>query len=157
MPATEPVSERSEGRRGAPAPTATPAPPRLRFHLGHHLKLLLVLNIFPLLAGIWMWWNLHTGKATLKEFSQESKTTLVIVLVAGVIFALTAWFVMPLARWLRDYPTWHLRRGPAWAWIIPTCSGWLAWLALSTAGMLACAATLMVAGLGLWHLFKLAA
>lgn len=152
MPGTEPSQERREARRSTPAPT----PPRLRFHLGHHLKVLLVLNILPILAGIWLWWNLHTGKATLREFSQESKTTLVIVLVAGAIFALTAWFVMPLARWLRDYPTWHLRRGPAWAWIIPTCGGWLAWIVLGTAGMLACAATLLMGGLGLWHLFKLA-
>jgi hypothetical protein len=60
---------------------------------------------------------------------------------------------MPVARWLRVYPTWHLRRGPAWAWIVPTCGGWLAWIALSLAGALAAAAALLVAGLGIWRLF----
>lgn len=132
------------------------SPPRLRLHLGYHLKLLLVLNLLPIIGGIWLAWQLHTGRATLREFSQESQTTLVIVVACGVVLALSSWFVMPVARWLRDYPTWHLRRGPAWAWIIPTCGGWLAWIALSTIGMLAAASAILVAGLGIWHLFVLA-
>ena len=140
---------RNEARREAPGEH----PPRLRLHLGHHLKVLLVLNVLPLLGGIWLWWQWREGRVTLRTISEESKSTLLVVLVAGVAFAVIAWLVMPVARWLRDYPTWHLRRGPAWAWIIPTCGGWLAWFALTTAGMLAAAAAILVAGLGIWHLF----
>lgn len=149
MPPDQVSNERNEPRRTAPSES----PPRLRLHLGHHLKVLLVLNVLPLLGAAYVWWQWREGRVTLRSFSEESKTTLIVVLVCGVAFAVISWFVMPLARWLRDYPTWHLRRGPAWAWIIPTCGGWLAWLALTAAGMLAAAAAILVAGLGIWQLF----
>ena len=143
--------QRSTARR-APAET----PPRLRLHLRHHLSLLLVLNILPITGALYVWWEWRAGRVTLRTMDEASRTTLVIVLLSGVAFAVIVWFIMPLARWLRDYPAWHLRRGPAWAWIIPTCSGWLAWAALTLAGALAAAAAVLVAGLGLWHLFKAA-
>jgi len=149
MPANRVTKERDETRRAAPSDT----PPRLRLHLGYHLKVLLVLNILPLLGAIWLWWQWRAGHVTMRSLSEESKTTLIVVLVSGVAFAVITWFIMPVARWLRDYPTWHLRRGPAWAWFIPACGGWLAWMALTTAGMLAAAAAILVAGLGLWNLF----
>jgi len=149
MPVDQMPKERGEPRRAAPSDT----PPRLRLHLGHHLKVLVVLNILPLLGAIWLWWQWRNGQMTLRSLSEESKTTLIIVLIAGIAFALISWFVMPVARWLRDYPTWHLRRGPAWAWFIPTCGGWLAWFALTAAGMLAAAAAILVIILGVWNLF----
>jgi hypothetical protein len=149
MPVDQVTKERGESRRATPSD----GPPRLRLHLGHHLKVLLVLNVLPLLGAIWLWWQWREGHVTMRSLSEESKTTLIVVLVSGIAFAVISWFVMPVARWLRNYPLWHLRRGPVWAWIIPTCGGWLAWFALTLAGMLAAAAAILVAGLGIWHLF----
>jgi hypothetical protein len=149
MAADPVVKERTEPRREV----ASDAPPRLKLNLGHHLKVLLVLNVLPILGVIYVWWQWRAGRVTLRSMNEESKTTLIVVLLSGVAFAVIVWFIMPVARWLRDYPTWHLRRGPAWAWIIPTCGGWLAWLTLSAAGMLAAAAAILVSGLGIWNLF----
>ena len=149
MPADQVSKERNETRRA----TSSDGPPRLRLHVGHHLKVLMALNVLPLFGLAWLWWQWRAGHVTMRSMSEESKTTLIVVLVCGIAFAVISWFVMPVARWLRDYPLWHLRRGPAWAWFIPTCGGWLAWFALTSAGMIAAAAAILVAGLGLWHLF----
>ncbi len=133
--------------------TPSDGPPRLRLHLGHHLKVLMMLNILPLVGGLYVWWQWRQGRVTWRAMSSESQSTLVVVVICGVAFAVIVWLVMPVARWLRDYPTWHLRRGPAWAWVIPAGGGWTAWLVLSLAGLLAAAAAVLLAGLGIWNLF----
>jgi hypothetical protein len=134
--------------------TTRGGPPRLNLHLLHHLKVLMLLNLLPLAGGLWLWWQWRAGHVTLRTLSGESLATVLVVVVCGAAFAVIMWFVMPLARWLRDYPTWHLRRGPAWAWIIPACGGWLAWAALSIAGLLAAAAAILVVLLGFWYLIS---
>jgi hypothetical protein len=148
-----PTGSDTDAPRDTRRPVTNDGPPRLRLHVMHHLKVLVLLNILPLLGCGYLWWQWSQGKLSMRSMTAESRTTLVVVLVCGVAFAVISWFVMPLARWLRDYPTWHFRRGPAWAWAIPTASGWLAWAALTMAGMLGAAAAILVAILGIWHLF----
>lgn len=147
--AKERAKEHPEPRRAL----ASDTPPRLNLNLGHHLKVLLVLNVLPLLGVLYLWWQWRAGRVTLRSMNEESKSTLIVVLLCGVAFAIIVWFVMPLARWLRDYPTWHLRRGPAWAWMIPTAGGWAAWILLSMAGILAATAAVLLAAIGFWQLF----
>lgn len=131
----------------------TNGPPRLQFHLLHHFKMMMMLNILPLIGGLYLWWNWRAGRVTMRSMSGESQSILIVVVVSGLAFAVIAWFVMPIARWLRDYPTWHLRHGPAWAWLIPTCGGWAAWIILSTAGILAAGLALFITAVGMWNLF----
>ncbi len=147
-----PVDPRNDQSKDTPKVTSQ-GPPRLRLHLMHHLKVLAVLNVVPLIGGLYVWWQMRQGRVTLRSMSSESQSTLVVVVVSGVAFAVIMWFIMPVARWLRDYPTWHLRRGPAWAWVIPAAGGWAAWIILSLAGILAAAAAVLLAGIGLWNLF----
>lgn len=123
-------------------------PPRLRLHVVHHLKLMLAFNVLPIVAGMWLTWQWHTGKMSLRVLSQEAKSSLIVVLATLVILAFNSWFFMPFARWLRDYAIWHLRRGPAWAWIIPTCGGWLAW----STSMVAQAVAIVVGFMEIWRL-----
>ena len=114
----------------------------------------MVLNVVPLIGGLYVWWQWRQGRVTMRSMSEESQSTLVVVVVSGLAFAVITWFIMPVARWLRDYPTWHLRQGPAWAWVIPAGGGWAAWIVLSLAGMLAAAAALLLAGIGIWNLLR---
>jgi hypothetical protein len=134
-----------------------PTPPRLRLHLAHHLKMLAMLNIIPLLGGLYLWWQYSQGKITLrKPISEESWITLFVVLIAGALFAVSCWFVLPIARWLRDNPAWHFRHGNRALWALPALGGWLAWLTLSFAGLAVAAICLVEAGRGIWTLFVLA-
>jgi hypothetical protein len=40
-----------------------------------------------------------------------------------------------------------------WAWFIPTCGGWAAWIILSLAGILAAGLALVISAVGIWNLF----
>jgi hypothetical protein len=147
-----PVADEASAR-----PVAPPAAPQLRFHLARHLKLLLILNILPLLTGLYLWWQYRQGRISLrKPISEESWLTLVVVVAAGAVFAATCWLVMPLARWLRDYPTWGFTHGNRLLWSLPLVGGWLTWLMLSATALIAAIACVVVAATGVMRLFELA-
>lgn len=142
-----------EPRRSAKKIATSNGPPRLQLHLLHHFKVMMMLNILPVIGGLYLWWNWREGRVTMRSMSGESQSILIVVVVSGLAFAVIAWFVMPIARWLRDYPTWHFRHGLAWVWLIPTCGGWAAWSILSLAGILAAGLALFITGVGIWNLF----
>lgn len=150
MPADQVSKERNEARRA----TASDGPPRLRLHVGHHLKVLMVLNVLPLFGVAWLWWQWRAGHVTLRSMSEESKTTLIVVLVCGITFAVIAWFVMPVARWLRDYPLWHVRHGASLLWWIPTALGAMAWCGLGLLGMVSALTALALLGTGIVRLLR---
>jgi hypothetical protein len=150
-----PTQPHADASRSAYRRENTDGPPRLRLHLMHHLKVLMLLNIVPLLGGLYLWWQWSQGKLSLSGMNEESRATMVVVLVCCVAFAVISWFVLPLARWLRDYPTWHIRRGPVWAWIIPTASGWLAWGVLSVVGIVGAAVSILICVIAIVHLFQI--
>lgn len=146
----EPTKERA-------AELTAPAAPQLRLHLGRHLKLLLILNVLPLLTGIYLWWQWRQGHLTLrKPISEDSWWTLVVVIVAGAVFAATCWLVMPVARWMRDYPAWGFAHGNRLWWSLPLIGGWLTWLTLSMTALIAVLACVVVAATGVMRLFELA-
>ncbi len=147
-----------EKRTAAPTRTTGQAdsPPRLRFHVLKHAKMLLLLNIMPIGCSIYLYWQWRIGNITFKTVSEESRTTGIAVILAGISFAVVCWFMMPIANWLRDYPTWHLRRSSPYIWLAPTIGGWMLWVVIGIAGILAGAGAVFVCVLGIWRLFRLA-
>ena len=147
-----------EKRTVAPTRTTGPteSPPRLRFHVLKHAKMLMLFNIMPIACSIYLYWQWRVGNITFKTVSEESRTTGIAVIVAGISFAVVCWFMMPVANWLRDYPTWHLRRSSPLVWLAPTIGGWMLWAVMGIAGILAGAVAVFVCVLGIWRLFRLA-
>jgi hypothetical protein len=140
----------------SPAQGQGGSPPRLRFHILHHAKMLMMLNILPIMCTIYLWWQYRAGNVTFKTISEESRTTALVVVVAGISFAIVCWFIMPIANWLRDYPTWHLRRSNSLIWIIPTVGGWMLWIIIGIVGIMAGGAAIIITVMGIWRLFSLA-
>ncbi len=137
-------------------PNTGGSPPRLRFHILYHFKMLLLLNIMPVACSIYLYWQYRAGNVTFKTISEESKTTAVAVVIAGISFAVVCWFIMPIANWLRDYPTWHLQKSRSLLWVFPTVGGWMLWTIIGICGILAGAAAVVIVALGIWRLFSLA-
>lgn len=142
-----------------PVAKETPAgahgkPPALNLRIGARLGMLAMFNIIPLIGGLWVWYQLGTGNATMRTpAGHEWLWISAIVLVACMIMALTSWMVMPIGRWLRDYPTWQFRNRSQLVWFVPAVAGWSAWLAIYLIGAATTLACVVVAGSGLWHLF----
>ena len=121
---------------------ASAGPPRLDLQLWRRAKLLLLLNVIPLLGGVAVaigWWQ---GRLHFKDGSRQSLLALAVVLIACLAFALAIWLVLPIAGWLRAYPLWHLRHRSLVLWLIPTVLGTLVSIALTLAGALAALAAL---------------
>jgi hypothetical protein len=129
-------------------------PPALSLHLTRRLGMLAMCNVIPLIGGLYVWYQVGSGHATLRtpaghEWMWISAT----VLVACLVLALTCWLVMPLARWVRDYPTWQFRHRAKLLWLVPMVGGWCGWLALYLLGAATTLACVVVVGTGLWHLY----
>jgi hypothetical protein len=135
---------------------AESSPPRLRFHVFKHAKMLLLFNILPIICSIYLFWQWRVGHITFRTISEESRATGAAVIVAGVSFAVVCYFLMPIAYWLRDNPTWHLRRSGSPRWILPTICGWMLWTIIGIFGILAAGAAVVVCVIGIWRLFSLA-
>lgn len=130
----------------------TGGPPRLDLQLWRRAKLLLLLNCLPLLGGVVVaigWWQ---GRLTIRPGSSASLTTLGILVGACLLFALAVWVVLPLARWLREYPLWRFRNGSGLVWILPAIAGTIAWIGIGLAGTVAALAALVLIGSGLVRL-----
>lgn len=141
-------------RSARPARTAAGGPPRLDLQLWRRARLLLLLNCIPLLGGLvalLSWWQ---GRITFKPLSTGSMTTIAILIGACIVFALAVWIVLPLARWLREYPLWRFRHGSRVLWLLPTALGTAAWLVLAIAGAIASLGALALIGVGLVRLLR---
>ena len=129
-------------------------PPRLDLRLWRRAKMLVLLNCLPLLVGGVIalgWWQ---GRLTLRAGSGQSLVALGAMLGACVLFAVAMWVLLPIARWLRDYPLWHVRNGSALRWFVPTVLGTLAWIGLGMAGIAAALAALALLGSGVIRLLR---
>ena len=116
--------------------------------------MLVLLNCLPLLVGGVIalgWWQ---GRLTLRAGSGQSLVALGAMLGACVLFAVAMWVLLPIARWLRDYPLWHVRNGSALRWFVPTVLGTLAWIGLGMAGIAAALAALALLGSGVIRLLR---
>jgi len=139
-------------KRQAPAG----GPPRLDLQLWHWAKVLLLLNLVPLAGAAYIalgWWQ---GRLTFVPGAQHSLVVLGVMLGACALFAVAVWVVLPLGRWLRDYPLWHVRHGAGIWWWIPTALGFLAWVILAVLGMASALTGLVLIGSGLIRMLRAA-
>jgi uncharacterized membrane protein len=146
----------AEQRTKTPVSRTPGQPPQLKFHVVRQLKLLLLLNILPLACSIYLYWHWRMGNLTFKPMSDESRSLLFAVIIAGASFAVLCWFIFPLINWLRDYPTWHMRHSHWWLWLVPTLAGWLLWTIIGLIGIIAGVTAVLYCVLGIWRLFVLA-
>ncbi len=116
--------------------------------------MLAAINIIPLLGSLWLWWQFSYGQAHFrKPMGQELLWACAVVVIGCLIIASSCWLVMPVARWLRDYPSWHVRHGAWPLWLLPAAAGWLSFLVLYLVAALTVVGSLVVIADGLWHLF----
>lgn len=131
-------------------------PPRLNLRLLRRLKLLLLLNTpvmaFLLIGGTWV---AVDRQATLRVDPHSLAVRLMIVLAGLVAVAAGAWVLVPVAAFLRDWPTWHYRHGPRPLWLLPLLGGWCAWVVLWLAGLTLALSAAAVVILSIWDLAKL--
>jgi hypothetical protein len=114
-------------------------PPRLSLPLARNLGLMLLVNIIPISVMIWAF----AGAKDRPGLDPRMKRVALGIVCACLVVAVTAWLVLPIARWLRDYPRWcYLHRSP-WLWLLPTVAGFLAWMALATCAIAAVLAALV--------------
>lgn len=126
----------------------------LALHLLRRLGMLAILNVIPLFGGLWLWWQFSYGHAQWrKPMGQEWLWACAIVVVACLVIASSCWLVMPVARWLRDYPSWHFKNGSALIWAVPTVVGWLSYVALYLLAAVTVVGCLVAIGEALYHLF----
>ncbi len=139
----------------SPSSASIGHPPRLELRIVRHIKILLLLNILPLAALAWVgyaWWQkkieFNTG-----QFSNRNWLTLAVILGSCVVIALAAWVILPIARWLRDYPRWHFAHSPT-TWFVPMLGGYCLWATLCGLGFLAIGGAGAVIVTGVYHLWS---
>jgi hypothetical protein len=129
-------------------------PPRLDLGLVRRAKLLLLLNALPLLAGVVIgigWWR---GTYHFKPGSGASLVTIGVLIGACALLTAAMWVVLPVGRWLRDYPLWQVRTARRWTWLPLLVAGWLAWAVAWLLGTTAALAALALIGSGLVRLLR---
>lgn len=129
-------------------------PPRLDLRLWQRAKMLLLLNGLPLMVVGFVahgWWQ---GRYTFRAGSIQSLIAIGIVLGTCALFAVAMWVLLPLARWLRDYPLWHLRNSPSPRWLALAGLGTLAWIGLGLVGAVSALAALALLGSGVVRLLR---
>lgn len=139
--------DQREGRRERLRDFEPAGPPKLRLRLGNRLKVMLIANALPLVGALYLGWGYWRGEIGLAEGVSASRLimSLLMLVASCVILAGTGWILMPLARWLRDYPLWHFRRKSRLLWAVPTVGGWSAYLFC----VIGAIAALMAAGGGI--------
>jgi hypothetical protein len=143
----------SKSREPARAP-ARGGPPALAFHLTRRLSMLAFANVIPLIGGIWLWWQFSYGDAHLRmPVGNKLLWASAVTLIGCLLIAATCWLMMPLARWLRDYPTWQCQHRSWVVWSIPAALGWLSFLAIYLLAAVTVVACLVIISYSLWDLF----
>jgi hypothetical protein len=140
-----PRSPRSPGREAG-------GPPRLVLPIWRNLGLMALLNIVPLLGLSWALVSWDHGPHWRPHQERGLALTLGAAVVCLVI-AVSAWVLLPLARWLRAYPRWQLAHRRSWAWwLLPALLGWLAWALLGFGALIAVLASVLAVVLTVLHL-----
>ncbi len=106
-------------------------PPRLQTRLVERLRVLLLINA-PLFIGsaAFGFWIMTDDSARLGLGPEDGLFPILMVLVCCLVAALSAWVLLPVARWCRAYPAWHCRHTSRLFWALPACGGFLVWLGL---------------------------
>lgn len=92
-----------------------PEPPSLNLHLGQKLKLLLLMNILPIIVVAWVAYGLSTGQMRLRAIPDDWLLVVASLVALGIVAITLQWFLLPIARWCWRWPRWHVRhRGFLW-------------------------------------------
>ena len=85
-------------------------PPKLRLRLLKRMQFLLLANILPIAVGGWLAYGYYSGTVKFAEFDRFGFLATILVLVVSCGILVATWVVLPIAKWLRDYPQWHYER-----------------------------------------------
>jgi hypothetical protein len=147
------TAERSRPEQGRAPAAMRGGPPTLALHLWHRVGVLAALNVIPLFGSLWLWWQFSYGHAQFrKPIGQEWLWACAVVVIGCLIIAASCWLVMPVARWLRDYPSWHFRHGAWPVWLLPAAAGWLGFLVLYLVAALTVMGSLVMIAAAFIHL-----
>jgi hypothetical protein len=137
----------------SPAVVGNEQPPKLQTKLWQGLKLLMLINLLPILGLAYLGMAWYNGKVALKaDVTSKHVMTILFVLGGCMVIAVSSWFVMPLARWIKAYPTWHFRKQSRIAWFLPMLAGHLGWALCCLIGAAATLASVAVILTGLWQM-----
>ena len=132
-------------------------PPRLHFDLGRRLTIFLIANAIPCMIVIWLVMGLNDGSLKLRDdisSAQLLATGLLTVVALGVYIG-GAWFVLPVARWLRANPTWHFHNRSRAVWLLPMLCGQLLWAVFGVAAVIAMLYALYMLGSVAWAFWEI--
>ena len=144
---------RGARERASTSSSSSPgSPPVLRTGLWSGIKLLVLMNILPLFGLGWLAWGWWHGRVAFRNVTPDHVVAIAAIVVACALVAVSAWLVMPVARWLRDYPRWHFRHVSRLRWFLPTVGGWVFWIALWLASAAAIAFVALVVAKKVWQI-----
>lgn len=90
------------------------------------LGILVVINIIPIIAGLYIfekWWK---GEIVFKE---TDALWLALAVVGGaVLYILCFWIMMPTAVWFRSYTLWYFHNTSKAIWVLPIVISHTLWL-----------------------------
>ncbi len=98
-------------------------PPRLRFRVREHFRLLLALNILPLLLAVYLLVAWLRGDIGFRALTGEETLWLEGGAACAIVLALGGFFIWPLADWLAAWPRWHYRHRSRVLWLLPWLLG----------------------------------
>ncbi len=122
-------------------------PPKLRFHFMQRIKMLLLINMIPIVVGVGLSIGYYQGMVHVVGFEEgKHGLAIAVILAACIILGLSWWIIIPFARWAYMYPRWFFRHESKFIWFMPFCCGSifyaLCWILCMLAGIIACVAVL---------------
>jgi hypothetical protein len=127
-------------------------PPRLTIPLWRNLGMMLLVNCIPIAAMVWAFVRWDGGPHLRQDLDRRLLAVTVGSLSACAVVAVAAWLVLPIARWLRDYPKWCFLHRSAALWFLPAVGGFLLWMVLAIAALVAVLASVVGIGYALLQL-----
>ncbi len=120
------------------------SPPRLALGLWERLRFLVVVNIIPIVGLSCLFFTWDHGPKVRPTLDPKTTRFAIGIVAACVVVMFSSWVLLPIARWLRDYPRWcYLHRSPL-LWFLPTVLGFFVWVAMALVGFAAVVASLVV-------------
>jgi hypothetical protein len=101
-------------------------PPKLQLEFFKNLGILLLINIIPILGGIYILYHTFTGRMRFKNL--DFLPGLLYILAFSSVLIFFFWVMLPIAKWLRDYSWWHYMHRSIIIWLIPSGVSFLIWI-----------------------------
>ncbi|MDA3960273.1 MAG: hypothetical protein PF961_05755 [Planctomycetota bacterium] len=134
-------------------------PPRLRLDLFGKLKVLALANVIPLTMVTWLGLGIYQGDVAIRTDVPVAKVGFIcaVLLISCLVIGVSSWILLPVVRWLRDYPRWFLDHdGSAALWLVPAGVGWVIWFGSYIVVTVCAIASIGLIVVGLWALIGVA-